>query len=68
MFKRGYHGVFHRMSPKHLQRYADELAGRQSIRDKDTLDEMRDAVCGMVGRRLRYGELIAPTDLPAQAR
>ena len=29
--KRWYHGVFRRMSPEHLQRFADELAGQQRI-------------------------------------
>ena len=29
MMKRGYHGIYHRMSPKHLDRYVGEYAGRQ---------------------------------------
>ena len=28
LLKRGYHGVFHRMSPRHLQRYVDDFAVR----------------------------------------
>ena len=28
VLKRGYHGAYHHMSFKHLQRYVDELAGR----------------------------------------
>jgi hypothetical protein len=28
MFKRGYHGVYHWMSRKHMQRYVDEFAFR----------------------------------------
>ena len=39
--KRGYKGIYHRMSPKHLQRYVNEFAGRLNIRDKDTLREWR---------------------------
>jgi len=47
------------MGVKHLQRYVDEFAGRFSIRDKDTLDQMREVVAGMVGRRLLYRDLTA---------
>ena len=32
MLKRGYHGVYHQMSPKHLQRYVNEFAGRHNLR------------------------------------
>ena len=58
LLKRGYHGVYHHMSPKHLQRYVDEFAGRFSIRDKDTIDHPSDVVAGMVGRRLLYRDLV----------
>ena len=61
MLKRAHKGTFHRLSPKHLQRYVNEFAGRHNIRDKDTIDQMTDIVCGLVGRRLMYRDLIAPT-------
>ena len=61
MLKRGYHGVFHRMSPKHLQRYVDEFAGRHNVRDQDTIDQMTEIVAGLVGKRLMYRDLIRPT-------
>ena len=32
LLKRGYYGIYHKMSPKHLQRYADEFVGRYSVR------------------------------------
>ena len=35
MLRRGYHGVYHRMSPAHLQRYVDD-AGRHNQRAFDT--------------------------------
>ena len=38
LFKRGYHGTFHKISPKHLDRYVREFAGRNYIRDLDTID------------------------------
>lgn len=57
LLKRGYHGVYHHMSPKHLQRYVNEFAGRYSIRDIDTIRQMEAVVAGLVGKRLRYREL-----------
>ena len=57
MFKRGYHGVYHKMSFKHLDRYVNEFAGRHNIRDRDTLDQMAAVVKGIDGKRLRYREL-----------
>ena len=59
MLKRGYHGVYHHMSPKHLQRYVNEFAGRHNIREMDTIDQMRHVVAGLVGKRLPYRDLIA---------
>ena len=47
------------MSAKHLQRYVDEFAGRHSIRERDTLDQMKSVVAGMVGKRLIYKDLVA---------
>ena len=59
MLKRAHKGTFHKISPKHLQRYVNEFAGRHGIRDKDTLDQMHAVVAGMVGRRLMYRELVS---------
>ena len=59
MFKRGYHGTFHRMSVKHLHRYVNEFAGRHNIRDRDTLEQMCLLATGLVGKRLRYRDLVA---------
>ncbi len=59
MLKRGYHGTFHRMSVKHLHRYVNEFAGRHNIRDRDTLEQMCLLATGIVGKRLRYRDLIA---------
>ncbi|MCZ0933811.1 MAG: IS1595 family transposase [Gemmatimonadetes bacterium] len=59
MLKRGYTGVYHRMSEKHLQRYVNEFAGRHNIRPMDTLDQMRAIVRGLEGRRLRKADLVA---------
>ena len=61
MLKRAHKGTFHRLSAKHLQRYVSEFAGRHNIRDLDTIDQMADVVAGLIGRRLLYRDLIAPT-------
>ena len=44
LLKRGYYGTYHRMSPKHLQRYVYEFAGRHNTRSMDTTEQI--AGCG----------------------
>ncbi len=58
MLKRGYVGVFHRMSPEHLHRYVGEFEGRHNARSLDTADQMAAMVRGAEGQRLRYEDLI----------
>ena len=59
MLKRGYYGTYHKMSPKHLDRYVTEFEGRHNVRPADTLDQMDAMVRGMDQKRLRYADLIA---------
>ena len=59
ILKRGYYGTYHRMSPKHLDRYMAEFSGRHNVRTLDTIDQMRAVARGMVGKRLRYLDLIS---------
>ena len=58
MMKRGYVGVYHRMSEEHLPRYVGEFEGRHNNRDLDTIDQMRETVRGGEGKQLRYKDLI----------
>jgi len=68
VMKRGHQGVYHKMSPKHLDRYVQEFAGRHNVREADTVDQMREVVRGMAGKRIRYEDLIADNGLPNGAR
>ena len=42
LLKRGYYGTYHKASPRHLQRYVDEFAGRHNLRPLDTELHDRD--------------------------
>ena len=66
--KRGHKGVYHKISPKHLQRYVDEFDGRHNVRDADTIDQMRSMVASMSGKRLPYETLIADNGKSSGAR
>ena len=59
MLKRGYQGTFHHFSVKHLDRYVTEFAGRHNDREADTVDQMSRMVSNMVGKRVRYCDLIS---------
>ena len=56
--KRGYYGIYHRMPPKHLERYVTEFAGRHNVREFDTIDQMAFLAKGMVGKKLPYKKLV----------
>ena len=68
LLKRGYHGIYHKMSPKHMRRYVAEFAGRHNLRDLDTIDQMGTLVLNMENKRLRYKDLIARNGLSSGAR
>ncbi len=68
MLKRAHRGTFHKISPKHLQRYVNEFAGKHNVRDSDTLDQMRDTVAAFVGRSLFLRDPVAGNGLPDLAR
>ena len=68
VLKRGYHGTFHKISPKHLDRYVAEFATRHNMRARDTEVMMAETVARMIGRRLTYEALIADNGLESGAR
>lgn len=59
LLKRAHKGTFHKISPKHLQRYVNEFAGRHNLRGRGTLEKMNAVMTGLIGRRLMYRDLVA---------
>ena len=59
LLKRGYHGTYHHMSEKHLNRYIGEFSGRYNDRELDTITQMELIVKRMEGKRLKYRELVS---------
>ena len=68
MLKRAHKGTFHKISPKHLDRYVQEFAGRHNIRERDTIEQMSALSTGMENKRLRYRQLIVHNGLASSAR
>ena len=68
MLKRAHKGTFHKISPKHLDRYVQEFAGRHNIRELDTATQMGEIARKLAHKRLRYWQLIANNGLPSGAR
>ena len=68
MLKRAHKGTYHKMSPKHLDRYVRQFAGKHNDRGGDTIAQMQHVVAGMVGKRLMYRDLIASNGLDSGAR
>ena len=68
MLKRAHKGTFHKLSPKHLDRYVQEFQAKHNWREMDTLEIMAAVVLGMDGKRLKYTQLIADNGLESGAR
>ena len=61
VMKRGYKGVNHFWSPKHMQRYINEFIFRinQTAAEKGTMDTVEDVLTNSIGKRLTYKELVS---------
>ena len=64
MLKRGYIGVYHQMSPKHLARYVCEFEGRHNNRPFNTEEQMEIMARGAAGKRMTYASLIRSPETP----
>lgn len=58
--KRGITGLYHHVSPKHLDRYCDEFTYRFNSRDMNEYVRFEDAIKRSDKRRLKYKELVLP--------
>lgn len=59
LLKRGYYGVHHFMSEKHLHRYVNEFSHRHNTAQLGVVNCIGSTIDGMVGRSLSYKELTA---------
>ena len=58
LLKRGYYGVYHYMSKKHLKRYIHEFSFRYNTSKENVLDFLGKTIEMMDGKRLMYCDLI----------
>jgi transposase-like protein len=58
ILKRGYYGIYHKWSEKHLQRYVNEYQSRFNLRETDMAERVRYSVLGGHNKHLSYKELI----------
>jgi transposase-like protein len=57
LLKRGYYGIYHHMSAKHLHRYVNEFSFRHNTAKVSTLDFIAMTIERSVDKRLTYREL-----------
>jgi hypothetical protein len=61
VLKRGLHGVYHHVDPKHFGRYVDEFTFRLNDGNvkRHTMQRLDSLARSTVGRRITYKELTA---------
>lgn len=61
VMKRGLHGVYHHVQPKHLGRYVNEFTFRLNDGNvkRTTLARLDSMIAATAGKRITYKELIA---------
>ncbi len=62
LLKRGIYGIYHQVSPKHLERYCDEFAYRFNSR-KTPDNERFEVILGHLTGRLTYDQLTAKRNI-----
>ena len=68
MLKRGYRGIYHKSTEKHVDRFVAEFAARYNIRNANTVDMMGTVAHDSVGCRRHCRDLLANNGLPSRAR
>ena len=68
ILKRTINGTYHKMSPKHLDRYVWGFVRKHNCRGMGVLGRMRHVVAGLRGWMPTRAELVAPNGLPVGAR
>jgi transposase-like protein len=58
LFKRGIIGIYHQVSPKHLQRYSTEFAYRYNTRKEGSIERFTNTLKAANTARLKYKDLI----------
>ena len=58
MLKRGYVGIYHRLSEKHLDHYVNEYAERRNLRELDTIAQISQLAMRYSTVQLSWADLV----------